>query len=425
MKIALYADVGPQSGSGGSQVYLGALIRALGQLTDGPEEYLLLGPQGDSDWIEELRGPNQTIVPVARDSPGVASRLLQGWRNRLGSKPDVTPPSQEKPLAFKCRAPRSRSNLRNIVPLSSGKIESLGVSAIHFPFQEFILSSVPSIFNPHDLAHLHFPQFFSPDNIMRREVLYRFACQVSQRVAVASEWVARDISLNYNIAPSKIAVIPWGAATSGEPIPTSEEIARLRSEYQLPRQFVFYPAVAWPHKNHATLLAALALLSNQGNQTSLVCSGARTDLTSELERKAEDLGVRERVRFLGAVPQRDMRGLYRAALGVVVPTLFEALSGPMAEAWQEGIPVACSDIPQLREQGADAVLFFQPLSSASIAETLHILTSDLTKRQQLVARGFQKIAEMDWAKAARQYRELYRDVAKQTRPGATLSGEFV
>ncbi|MDQ6911319.1 MAG: glycosyltransferase family 4 protein [Verrucomicrobiota bacterium] len=314
--------------------------------------------------------------------------------------------------------------MRNIVPLSGGKIESLGVSAIHFPFQEFVLSSVPSIFNPHDLAHLHLPQFFSPDNIMRREVLYRFACQVAQRVAVASEWVARDISTNYSIARSKIAVIPWGAATAGEPTPTSADIDKLRSKYQLPREFVFYPAVAWPHKNHVTLLAALSLLKEQGNQTCLVCSGARTDLTSELEKRAEGLGVRDRVQFLNAVPQRDMRGLYRAALGVVVPTLFEALSGPMAEAWQEGIPVACSDIPQLREQGADAVLLFQPLSPASIAETLHLLTSDPKKRQHLIARGLEKIAGMDWTNAARQYRELYRDVVKETRPGGIISSEF-
>ena len=50
------------------------------------------------------------------------------------------------------------------LPQSHGFYESLGGDIIHFPFQEFTVCRIPSIYNPHDLQHLHYPQFFSEGN---------------------------------------------------------------------------------------------------------------------------------------------------------------------------------------------------------------------------------------------------------------------
>jgi glycosyltransferase involved in cell wall biosynthesis len=68
---------------------------------------------------------------------------------------------------------------------------------------------------------------------------------------------------------------------------------------------------------------------------------------------------------------------------VAIPTLFEAVSAPISEAWLEGTPIACSDIPQLREQAEGAALFFDPLSPESIAAALERLLNEDELRETL------------------------------------------
>ena len=45
---------------------------------------------------------------------------------------------------------------------SDGTIEAAGVNVVHFPFQDAFTTEVPSIYQPHDLQHLHLPELFSP-----------------------------------------------------------------------------------------------------------------------------------------------------------------------------------------------------------------------------------------------------------------------
>ena len=49
---------------------------------------------------------------------------------------------------------------------------------------------------------------------------------------------------------------------------------RCSLKYGLEPGYLFYPAQFWPHKNHATLLAALALLRDRGVKKRLVLCGS-------------------------------------------------------------------------------------------------------------------------------------------------------
>jgi glycosyltransferase involved in cell wall biosynthesis len=94
-----------------------------------------------------------------------------------------------------------------------------------------------------------------------------------------------------------------------------------------------------------------------------------------------------------------------------VPTLFEAASGPVAEAWNEGVPVACSDIPQLREQAGGAAIFFNPFDPDSIASAIVKLCTDDETRNTLTCRGREVSSLLSWERTALAYRQLYRDTA--------------
>ena len=66
------------------------------------------------------------------------------------------------------------------------------------------------------------------------------------------------------------------------------------------------------------------------------------------------------VRLLGAVDPDRLEALYAAAALVATPTRFEGFGLPVLEAMARGVPVACSDLPVLREVAGDAAVYFDP-----------------------------------------------------------------
>lgn len=397
LNVAINAQVLPGR-AGGVAFFVRSLVEALGQLTDGPETYSVIVSSDEQwNWLSSHLGPNQT---------------LKMWR------PVDRRPFLERALRPLRPAVRYMRRLMNTrvwpeVPLSDGYFESLGCDVVHFPTQNFILCAMPSIYNPHDLQHLHFPQFWTPETIAWRETVYPAGCYFAHTVAVGSEWVKNDVVRHYQISPEKIQVIREAPSTQSFPTPTQASLSKVKEKYGLDQPFAFYPAVTWSHKNHVRLLKALAYLRDaRGVNVNLVCTGSRYDHHwPPIDACLENLKLRTQVTFLGLVPDEELRAIYCLGRLLVLPTLFEANSLPIFEAWQEGLPVACSDIPALVEQVSDAALVFNPMRVEAIAEAVARVFLDSRLREDLRARGFQRLQEFSWERTARTYRAVYRRTA--------------
>lgn len=408
-KVAINAQIISEKGSGGVEQVLIGLVNALGKL-DGPEKYIIITSWQDPDWIRPYIGPNQIVVPITKPKD---KKIIITGRKLLGpARPFVNKLLQSITLINK--------NNNFSIPVSDGFYEQLGADVIHFPYQYFVQTSLPSIFNPHDLQHLHYPQFFSQSAIEWREKIYPAGCIHSTIVAVASQWVKQDIINHYHIDPNKIQVIPWAPPTQAFQPPSQEIISKIKSKYNLNKAFAFYPAMNWPHKNHLRLLDALAYLRDNENLIiNMVCTGDKTsDFFAKIEERISQLDLNDQVKFLGVIPNSDLRAMYRLSQFVVVPTLFEAASSPVFEAWQEDIPVACSRVTSLPEQVGTAALLFDPNSTLDIAEALKQMSTDQKLRCELKRRGEIRLKNFSWEKTAKAYRAVYRLAA-----GRTLSDE--
>lgn len=405
LTVAINAQLLPNSGAGGVVSVVIGLVSALGRLDDGPEEYVIIGPWEEPDWLQPYLGPNQRIVRGPR-------------RQDIKERPFRSVPRVLRPVVRKVhRAIYRFVNPPSVptVPVSDGFYEGLGCDVIHFPYQQFIICALPSIYNPHDLQHLHYPQYFTPQTIARREVVYQAGCHFAHTVVVGSQWVKQDIVRHYRVDPDKIQVIPWAPPTQAYPNPTDEQLAAVKAKYQLRQPFAFYPAMTWEHKNHLRLLEALAYLRDQkGLSVDLVCTGAlKSPFWPRIEAHLGKLNLNGQVRFLGMVPPEDLRAIYRLAQFVVVPTLFEAASGPVFEAWQEGVPVACSNVTSLPEQVGDAGLLFDPYSVEAIADAIRYMATDESLRRELIRRGQRRLQDFSWERTAKAYRAVYRRAARR------------
>jgi len=295
------------------------------------------------------------------------------------------------------------------VPVSDGSLEALEPEIVHFPHQAAFLTAVRSIYQPHDLQHLHLPQFFTPRDRATRDLHYQAFCEQASLVAMGSTWGREDILRAYGLPPQKVAVVPLAPVVDRYPALRRTELEKVSAELRLPEHFCFYPAQTWPHKNHARLLEAVAQLRDRQQLiVPLVFSGAETDYRRHLDSLIKRLGLGPQVTWVGYVRPSQVRALYRLARCVVVPTLFESASQPVFEALSAGVAVACSNVTATPRQVGDAAIVFDPYVVDQIADAVQRLWTDPGLRVELVRRGKRRIADFTWERTAHHFSAYYR-----------------
>jgi glycosyltransferase involved in cell wall biosynthesis len=376
------------------QVVIG-LAAALSRLTDGEEEYLFLAHPREDQWIRPfLSGPCR-LLHTRMEYPG-QRRPFRGLGQALRRG---APFLQPRPVEL------LHSDL---------SAEQAGAEVIHFPMQEAFLTSVPSIYHPHDLQHLHLPELFDEETRARREVLYRGYCERAEMVVMMTEWGRRDLITHYGLPPEVVRVISWGSVISAYRAPTQVAVDTVRRDMSLAERFLLYPAQTWPHKNHVRLLEALALLRDRdGITVSLVCPGRRNSNFPEIERRIRALRLDDQVCFPGFVGPDELRALFVLADGLVFPSLFEGFGMPVCEAFECGLPVASSTATGLPEVVGDAGLLFDPENVDAIAGSIRALWQERDLRERLIRRGHERAKLFSIDRAARIYRAHYRRIGSR------------
>jgi glycosyltransferase involved in cell wall biosynthesis len=320
---------------------------------------------------------------------------------------EVAPPGQAAHILRKCRiwAVRPHGRSFGVLPGRDRTMDMLDVDVVHFPRQSGVHVDKPFVYHPHDLQHRHLPSFFTARQIASREVVYGSLCRRAEAVAVGTSWVKRDLAEQMRIDTRKIFVIPLApVSTAGERDGRGDP-----SGFAIPDRYVIYPAASWPHKNHLGLFQALALLRDRGIEVPVVLTGPRTK-GGDLAAQAASCGVGDLIVDLGYVAQAQVEALTAAAVAMVVPSLFEAASFPVWEAFMLGTPVACSNVTSLPLQVGVAGLLFDPRHTAAIAEAVGTLWEDPLRRRNLARLGRARVTEFSWARTARQFLALYHYV---------------
>jgi len=382
---------------GGVENVVIGLARGLSGLTDSPDRFRFLTRPTEDGWLRPyLSGPSSVLS--ANGSP--AGRA---WRRTLArTAPALAAAWRHRPAVLARPSPP---------PTSDGTVERAGADVVHFTFQAGFRTTIPSIYHPHDLQHVHLPEFFPPVERRRREVLYRAMCEQAAMVAVASQWTKRDVERQYGLPPAKVVVVPLAPPTAAYDRLDADGAGLAAVRLGLPPRFVLYPAQTWPHKNHVALLEALASLRRAGIVVPFVSTGRLTEHFPMLRQRASRLGIADQVQWLGFLSPRDLSAVYSRATAVVIPTRFEAASAPLWEAFLAGIPAACSTVTSLPEQAGDAALLFDPDRTDQLAEAVRRLWEDPALRSTLVSRGRERVAAYSWDRTARLFRAHYRRLA--------------
>jgi len=337
-------------GMGGSETYASALTRSLAT-TPGvaATAFVPSNARGFSSGIPE------TVVESVTVKPSTTGRL-----------------AAVASIVAQTRALRSRMS---------------GADVVHFPFT--VVAPKPAghqatVQSLLDVQHLELPQMFSKAELLYRRRFYEGAARRADVVVTISHAAkARMVDL-LGISDDRIRVAHLGVDADRFTPNTGER-----------ENFVLYPARGWPHKNHARLIEAVALLRIDNPTLRLVLTGGGLDTLGELP---------EWVDRRGLVSIDELHRLYRTASVMAFPSLYEGFGLPPLEAMASGCPVAASDAGSLPEVVGTAAVLFDPRDVGDIARGI---SEAIARGPELSAGGMAHAARFTWQACADVHAEAY------------------
>jgi glycosyltransferase involved in cell wall biosynthesis len=165
-----------------------------------------------------------------------------------------------------------------------------------------------------------------------------------------------------------------------------------------------------PRKNFARLIKAFRQAKLK--DVKLIVAGGQSSVFS-------DPGIRgilnnaDNIVLTGYLQDTELANLYRHALCLVYPSLYEGFGLPVLEAMVCGCPVVVSRIASLPEVCGDAAYYVEPYDIDSITDGICKVATDEQLRRTLIRKGSERVAMFSWKASAKQLLEVIEEVAER------------
>jgi glycosyltransferase involved in cell wall biosynthesis len=255
----------------------------------------------------------------------------------------------------------------------------------------------------YDLGFVRYPEFVAADSLDYPELLRR-AVRRGAWIHTTSDFVRDEVIETFSVPPERVVRIYPG-------IPPIEggDAARGRALAGSDR-YVLAVGTIEPRKNYPRLVAAYRQLRGRLGAAApdLVVVG-RTGWAygDALDLLRETPGIR----LVGHAADAELLALYRHAIALAFPSLYEGFGLPLVEAMREGTPALVGSRGALPEVAAGAALEVEAADVDSIAEGLQRLVEDVRLRTRLAGRGRRRAAAFTWQKSAAAALRVLREAA--------------
>ncbi|MBI2524703.1 MAG: glycosyltransferase [Candidatus Rokubacteria bacterium] len=237
----------------------------------------------------------------------------------------------------------------------------------------------------------------------------RAGWRLADRVVVNSESVRRDLVV-HGVTPAKLVVVRNGVnlALWPAPVPPAVEgdatvgmVAHFREQ-----------------KDHVTFLRAAAEVIRRVPAIRFVLVGSGP-LEAAMRKRAREMGIADRVEFLGRLEGEALRAaVRRLRVSVLTSKNNEGLPNAVLESMAAGLPVVATPIggtPEVVEDGLTGFLV-PPGDPAALAERIVLLLKDPSMARAMGEKGRRRIArEFPVQRMVSEFHVLYQQLLQRKR----------
>jgi len=269
----------------------------------------------------------------------------------------------------------------------------------------------PTVVTIHDLSLLLHSSTHEARAVRRSRLLLPLMARKATLIVTPSELVRDEVCEHLKVRPEKVFAIPLAPRGSFTPMPSAQTI-ETRRRLGIEDEFLLFVGTIEPRKNLLTLVKALEeVLRTTELRPQVVVAGKVGWKSDELLSHLDRSPARERVHFVGFLPDEDLRALYSCCRAFIYPSLYEGFGLPPLEAMACGAPVIASRVPSIKESVARII---SATDSEGLARNVIELLREDQARQLLFVRGLKHAQEFSWQRTAALTREVYAQALKST-----------
>jgi glycosyltransferase involved in cell wall biosynthesis len=317
----------------------------------------------------------------------------------------------------------SRRSLRDMLRLT-GAVRRGGLDAFLSPsvYGYFPLPpGLPAVVTVHDAIAERFPELTLPSwkDRWSWRAKVRLALMQARLFLTVSDYAAREVSTHLGVPADRLRVTLEGVSKVFRPSRSEAEVQAAADRARLPvgASWLMYVGGFGPHKHVDVIVRAHAEIVKRRPDPRLMLvlvghyeDGFHTDV-SGIRDVIKQCGTEHLVRWVGFLPDSEVRHLHCGALALLLPSASEGFGLPAVEAARCGTPVIAtteSPLPQLLEGGG---LFVQPGDTRVLIAAIDRMLSNETERRAMGQQALERASALSWSRAGRVALDALEEVA--------------
>lgn len=258
-----------------------------------------------------------------------------------------------------------------------------------------------------DFQHKNLPEFFSEEELAKKDANFLEVTGQSNPLVLSSEDAKHDLEHFYPDHRCSVEVVHFVSYIEPEIRAVTPEVEeKVKTKFHLNKKYIYLPNQFWQHKNHLVAVQAIALLRKHGKlqDYDFVFTGNLEDYRNpayidRLKGIMQAPEVKDCIKLLGFVDRTEQLAIMKNARFIVQPSLCEGWGTVLEDAKVLDKTVLLSDIPVHREQKNEKCYLFPANQPEALAD-LMVKVSGMEFSENVedgIARMYREAAE--YAKA--------------------------
>jgi len=280
--------------------------------------------------------------------------------------------------------------------------------------------SMPLLLTLHDIIYLEidvlsakgFTSYQRMGNLYRKWIVPK-VLKRAEKIITVSQFERQRIAEALHLPKEKLIAIYNAVSPMFEPIEDADRLQLVRTQYNLPEQFLFFFGNTDPKKNTQRLIEAYTQYAKEESAPlPIVIGDYDPELVQQQLQRKNATALFSLFHFPGYIKHKDMPAILSQAHALLYPSLRESFGIPILEGMACGIPVLTSNAASMPEVAAEAALLVDPTQVASIKRGIQDIVNNHELRLELIQKGTQRVSAFSWKSTANQYLKTYHQIAQ-------------